>query len=336
MEGPLANDLRETAIKVSVVPCAGKWPLFRADPGLRDHFLHRAPDIVHAHNGVWTKSALAARAADVPVILHTAHGFDHDEAWFEDILRWWAGCHTDLVVTVSDSIYEHFVRKVHIAEDCMTTILNGVDATRFSPGGRSMVLRDPLGMGPEAPLIGCVARFDPVKNHALLIQTMALLARFHPEIRLALVGDGPLRENIKRQVSALGLSDMVLFTGMLADTAPVYRDVDVFVLPSTSEGTSISVLEAMSSETAVVATHVGGTPMLLDNGSCGSLVPSENAAVMAAAIDRLLKDKSERSRLGQAARKRVLAEFDHAAMVRAYERLYAQAIRRSIAACRES
>src|SRR5690348_16777699 len=80
-EGALAGRLREADIPVSVVPCPGKGPILRAHQGLRDHFLQRAPDIVHAHNGVWAKSALAARAARVPAILHTAHGFDRYEPW---------------------------------------------------------------------------------------------------------------------------------------------------------------------------------------------------------------------------------------------------------------
>jgi glycosyltransferase involved in cell wall biosynthesis len=330
-EGPLSEGLDGEGIPVTVIPCSGKMPILRAHPRLRDHFLRHAPDVVHAHNGVWAKTALAARAAGVPAILHTAHGFEHKEPWFGDALRWWAGRHTDLVVAVSNPLHEHFIQKARIPENRVVTVLNGIDTSRFAPGSRSGILRGLLGIGPHSPLIGCIARLDPVKNHSLLIEAMALLVRQIPDIRLVLVGDGPLRADVEGQVKALGLQDRVFLTGMLADTAPIYRDLDVFALPSTSEGTSISVLEAMASGTPVVATSVGGTPWLLDGGACGILVPSETPTAMADAIGELLNDPNEGSRLARAARRRVLAEFDHAAMVRTYERLYRQIARGSLA-----
>jgi glycosyltransferase involved in cell wall biosynthesis len=321
-EGALADGLKPAGIPVAVVPCPGLAPLARAHPGLRDHFAQRAPDIVHAHNGVWAKAALAARAAGVPAVMHTAHGFDHDEPWFGDALRWWAGLHTDMVVAVSRPLREHFVRKARVNPSRVVTVLNGIDTSRFSPGERSGVLRGPLGIGPDVPLIGCVARLDPVKNHALLLEAMAHLVRQVPDIHLALVGDGPLRDMLQGQVRALGLDGRVLLAGTLADAAPAYRDLDIFVLPSVSEGTSISVLEAMASGTPVVATRVGGTPWLLGDGACGELVPSGDSEALAGAVTRLLGDEKERSRLAHSARARVLAEFDHAAMVRTYEQLY--------------
>lgn len=322
-EGDLAGDLRRTGIPVSLVPCPGKAPLLRPHPGLRDHFAARSLDVVHAHNGVWAKSALAARAAGVPAVVHTAHGFAFGEPWFEDALRWWAGLRTDMVAAVSAPLREHLVHKVRIPASRVVTIINGIDTTRFAPGGRSGILREALGIGPEAPLVGCVARLDPVKNLGLLIDAMALLVHDLPEARLVLVGDGPLRESLREQAEALGLGDRVLFAGTFADTAPVYRGIDVFALPSVSEGTSISVLEAMASGTPVVATAVGGTPQLLDGG-CGTLVPSGDARALADGIRSLLTDPVGRARSARAARQRVLAEFSQAEMVRAYERLYRQ------------
>lgn len=323
-EGELAQDVRRAGIPVALVPCPGTAPLLRPHPGLRSHFATRAADVVHAHNGVWAKAALAARAAGVPAVLHTAHGFACDEPWFGDALRWWAGLRTDVVAAVSAPLREHLIRKARIPASRVVTLINGIDTARFAPKGRSGILREAIGIGPDVPLIGCVARLDPVKNLTLLLEAMALLVRHVPEARLALVGDGPLRETLREQAEALGLGGRVLLAGTIADTAPVYRDLDIFVLPSVSEGTSISVLEAMASGTPVVATAVGGTPWLLGGGACGTLVPSEDARALAEAIRSLLADPIGRSRMAQAARERVLEEFGHAAMVRAYEKLYRQ------------
>lgn len=325
-EGELAEGLRRAGIPVALVPCPGTAPILRPHPGLRTHFAARAPDVVHAHNGVWAKAALAARAAGVTAVMHTAHGFSLGEPWFGDALRWWAGLRTDMVVAVSAPLREHLIRKARIPASRVATVINGIDTIRFAPTGKSGILREALGIGPDTPLIGCVARLDPIKNHALLLEAMALLAHQVPDICLALVGDGPLRETLREQAEALGLGNRVLLAGTLADTAPAYRDLDVFVLPSVSEGTSISILEAMASGIPVVATAVGGTPRLLDGGACGTLVPSRDAGAMAEAIQSLLTDRSARARMAQSARERVLEEFGHAAMVRAYEKLYRQVV----------
>jgi glycosyltransferase involved in cell wall biosynthesis len=325
-EGELAEGLRRAGIPVAFVPCPGTSPILRPHPGLRAHFAAREPNVVHAHNGVWAKAALAARAAGVTAIMHTAHGFSLGEPWFGDALRWWAGLRTDIVVAVSAPLCEHLIRKARIPASRVATVINGIDTIRFAPAGKSGILREALGIGPDIPLMGCVARLDPIKNHALLLEAMALLARQVPDIRLALVGDGPLREPLREQAEALGLGGRVLLAGTLADTAPADRDLDVFVLPSVSEGTSISILEAMASGIPVVATAVGGTARLLDGGACGTLVPSGDAAAMAEAIRSLLTDQGARARMAQSARERILMEFGHAAMVRAYEKLYRQAV----------
>jgi glycosyltransferase involved in cell wall biosynthesis len=131
-----------------------------------------------------------------------------------------------------------------------------------------------------------------------------------------------LRTQLESQVQRLGLADRVIFAGMVADPAPIYRDLDLFVLPSLAEGTSISILEALASGTPVVATAVGGTPALLANGACGDLVPPCDVEAMATALRRVLSDAQYRARLAAAARARALAEYDEAAMVRAYEGLY--------------
>ncbi len=326
-EGELAQGLEDSGIRISVVPCPGSAPLLRAHQGLRDHLAKRAPDVVHAHNGVWAKAALAARAAGTSAIIHTAHGFDLDEPWFSDVLRWWAGLHTDLVVAVSHPLQDHFVRKARIPANRVTSVINGIDTTRFAPGPRNGALRTSLGIGSETPLIGCVARLDPVKNHALLMDAMSLLVRQGVDARLVLVGDGPLRESIQARVSTLGLEGKVFLVGTMVDTAPVYREFDIFALPSFFEGTSISILEAMASGTPVVATDVGGNAWLLQDGACGKLVPSGDALAFADIIARLLEDENERARLATGARLRATAEFDHATMVRTYERLYGQLAR---------
>src|SRR5215210_1707535 len=112
--GQLAAALRGSGVSVTLVSCPGVRSNFIPDPKLSGYFRELGCDVVHAHSGAWTKAAVAARAARVPAIVSTMHGFGHREQWFEEPLRWWAACHTDLVVAVSAPLHRHLIDKTHI------------------------------------------------------------------------------------------------------------------------------------------------------------------------------------------------------------------------------
>jgi glycosyltransferase involved in cell wall biosynthesis len=327
-EGELAAALRDSGVSVSLVACPGVRPNFFPHAKLSAHVAARGCNVVHAHNGVWAKAALASCSVRVPAMVSTLHGFAYGEGWQSEPLRWWGALHADVVVAVSASLRRHLVQRTRIPASKVTVLANGIDTARFAPGRRSGTIRSRFGIAPRAPLIGCVARLDPIKNHALLLASLKLVLQSLPHTRLLLAGEGPLRLQLGALVAEMGLSRSVIFAGAFADTAPLYRDLDVFVLPSLSEGTSISVLEAMASGVPVVATAVGGTPDLLADGACGLLVPSGAAAAMASAIIRLLRDSELRSQLAANGRERVTSTFSLLAMVTAYEELYHSILRK--------
>jgi glycosyltransferase involved in cell wall biosynthesis len=328
-EGPLASSLRQSNVPVSLVPCPGIRSNFRPDARLSAHLRALGCDVVHLHNGVWAKAALASRAARVPGTISTMHGFAYHETWLSEPLRWWGARHSDVVVAVSSSLQRHLVERTLIPARKVTVVGNGIDTERFKPGPRTGVLRSRFGIGADVPVLGCIARLDPVKNHALLLTALKLVLAAMPSARLVLVGDGPLRQQLESEVSQAGLSDGVTFAGAFSDTAPLYRDIDAFVLGSFSEGTSISILEAMASGVPVAATAVGGTPELLAEGECGSLVPSGDPAAMAEAIISILRDESLGARIAANARARAVSKFSLAAMISSYEELYRSIMERT-------
>lgn len=320
-EGPMAPELRAAGIRVTHVTTSGRrsffWPV-----GLRRWFETIAPDIVHIHNEPWLKAALAARQALVPVALFTLHGRT-PENWVDYLLDRRAAKLSSRITTVSEPLRDHLIDRLDLEPQQVLSIPNGVDIEAFSPNpARGAAVRSNLGLAREQPLIGMVARLEPVKNHDCLLRAFVKVVADHPAARLLLVGDGQLRPAIEERIREYGLRESVWMAGERDDVADVYRALDVCVLPSLAEGSSISILEAMASGVSIVASDVGGTPDLLGHGSCGLLVPVDQPEPLASAIIKLIHNPDLRRGLAGAARRRCSERYTFATMLDRYERLY--------------
>jgi glycosyltransferase involved in cell wall biosynthesis len=165
----------------------------------------------------------------------------------------------------------------------------------------------------RSPLeIICVARLAPVKAHPVLLDAFARLVREGRDVRLHLVGDGPDRAELEARCARAQLNQRVVFHGWrnYDDVAALYRQADIAVLASFDEGIPVALMEAMAMQIPCVATNVGGLPELIQDGVNGLLVPASDAEGLAQALARLFGDTSLRCRLGQAARDRILRDFD--------------------------
>jgi glycosyltransferase involved in cell wall biosynthesis len=324
LEGPgeLGVELREAGFRVSVVPAPGLRPNIVARE-LGPWLLERRPDVLHVHTGLWLKAVQAAQHARVPRTIYTLHGIHVIEPWYNRYMSRLAARRTDRIVAVSESLRNYLYHNARVHPDRVSVIPNGVSATRFRRGEPSAEERERFRLpGLDRRIVGVVARLDPVKNHALLLDAFALVVREAPDAFLVIVGDGPLRSKLEQQIERLHLQHHVLITGVHTDTAPLLRQFDVFVLSSDSEGTSMSILEAMATALPVVATAVGGTPALLRDGACGVLTPPDNAAALAQALLDVLADPARARRLGAEARRVVEAEHSEEYMTDQYEEVY--------------
>ena len=321
--GVLADKLRAEGFRVAVVPALGLRSLLRA-PLLETWLRTVAPDAVHVHSGAWLKAARAARRAGVTCVVHTVHGLIGDDAepWYVPFLHYWAARYTDWVAPVSTPLCNYLARRVRIDVAKMRVIPNGVNTDHFRPGPATGALRARLRIASDGFLVGTVARLDPVKNHALLIDAFARVRALVPEAALVIIGDGPLRSGLEGRARSLGLDQHVHFVGASTDIAALYRELDLFVLSSNAEGTSMSILEAMASGVCVVATAVGGTPDLLAGGATGVLVPPGDPAALADGLTRMLRDAAQRRRLAAAGRARADEHYSELVMIDAYEALY--------------
>ncbi len=180
----------------------------------------------------------------------------------------------------------------------------GVDAARFAPVERPR-------RGPPFELL-CVGRLTPAKGQHVLVAAVGALAAGGRDVRLRLVGDGPDRAGLERDVAARGLSGRAVFEGAVNHDriAGFHATADAFVLASFAEGVPVVLMEAMAAEIPCVATSIAGIPELIRDGEDGLLVPPSDAAGLEAAIARLMDEPDLARRLGRAGRRHVLAEYE--------------------------
>ncbi len=306
------------------VPPMPRWSFFHP-ARLRDVFRDIAPDIVHSHSGVWLKSARAAHLAGVPAMVHTEHGRPDPIPLADRLIDRTASRWTDVVIAVSEALAGTLRRQVVRNPSQVQVIPNGVDTDQFRPGGDRAALRDELGLPRDAFVIGSVGRLEPVKHYVLALRA---LARLDGEPWLALVGDGSERPALEALARELGVASRVRFLGFRPDAHRAYGAFDLFLLPSLSEGTSVSLLEAMASGVCPALTDVGGNRAVLGPDLAGLLVPSGDVAALAALLDGLRRDPARRAQLAEAGRARVEAEFSLHAMLDRHESLYRSLLRR--------
>ena len=283
-----------------------------------------APDVAHIHSGVWFKSARAASMAGVPRRIYTDHGRQHPDPLTYRVLDRRASAKTHTVVAVSDALRDHLAQFV-VRPDAITVIRNGVDTELYRPRPRDVSLHAELGLAPDTPMLGSIGRLEPVKGYEVMIAAFAELLRAWPTATrpaLIVVGDGSERARLERDAAALGIADAVHFRGWRSDIDRYLSAFDLFTMSSHSEGTSVSLLEAMSSGLCPVVTHVGGNAAVLGEGLAHRLVPADDPGALAAAWRAALDDPAARARDAVAARVRIVSEFSLDAMVRAYEHLY--------------
>jgi glycosyltransferase involved in cell wall biosynthesis len=281
-------------------------------------------DVVHLHTGAWFKGALAGRLAGAGV-LYTEHGRTLEDPWLRRSLDRQAARWTDVVVCVSKPIHQYMQSVLHVPADRLRTIENGIDVERFSAGAPPLNVRARLGVPDDATLIGSVGRLEVVKGYDVLIDAFALLRARMPgpkAVFLVLCGDGSEREALLARAERAGVVDAVRLPGWVDDPVNLYRTLDVFVLPSRSEGASISLLEAMACGAVPVVSAVGANAETLGPSLKEQVVPPLDHRALATAIERTLLDPGRLAAARTLMRGRVEEHYDLRALTRRYEGLY--------------
>lgn len=283
------------------------------------------PDVIHTHSGVWYKTSLAAKLAKVPRLIHTDHGRPSPDPWLYRMLDGLASRRTSVVAAVSEVLALQLEDTVVRGSCRIEVVPNGVDTDLFCPQADTHVLRKELGLAPDVPIIGSIGRLEAIKGYEIMIQAFAHLrdrCGDGPQPVLVVAGDGSERSRLDSMIASHGLTESVHLLGWRDDVHDLHSAFALFTMSSHSEGTSVSLLEAMSAGLCPVVTDVGGNRAVMGEDLSHRLVPPDDPAALAGAWRGAIHDGANRRVDAQAARNRVETCFSIEAMVRAYERLY--------------
>ena len=286
-----------------------------------------SPDVVHAHlpHAAWLArwSRLAAPARVVVDTLHSSS----TGALGRRLGYRWSGWLSDRVTAVSSAVAEAYLSAAMAGEDKLTVLPNGVDTEAWRPDAavRGDVHRK-LGHHDEF-LWFAAGRLDPVKDYSTLLRAMVEV----PErARLVIAGGGPLQTDLLQLSAQLGLERRVRFLGFEPDVRRWMQAADGFVLSSRWEGLPMGLLEAAACALPAVSTDVPGTREVIVDGQTGWLTPAGNAAVLGAAMTRMMQiPAEERKAMGERARQRVIERFSLELVLYRWEALYGELLQRN-------
>jgi glycosyltransferase involved in cell wall biosynthesis len=313
-EGPLLEKLNGSSVKVvefhpkgGIDSPRGLYQLARMIKFLRwGQF-----DVVHAHD-LWSNmiGVVAGKVARVPVIITSQRDLSHD-AWYQGKRKKWlrrAQCASSAVLTNAGMIREGLLRDEGLPADKVRVLYNGVDLDGFRavPGARAKLFP---GME-RAKLVVLVGNMHTdVKGHPTLIAAAPGIGSRCPQVRFVMVGDGEKRREFESEVENGGVASHFLFCGRRTDIAQVLASCDVAVLPSAAEGMPNAVLEYMAAALPVVASAVGGSLEVIEDGVTGLLVPPADPVALGNAVARVLEDTVLAQRLARNGRELVERKF---------------------------
>jgi len=323
--GTWASDCRSVGVPVH---CVWRQPGFDVAASMRlaRFFDEVNADIVHAHQSTpWFYSALAKTRYSDFRLMFEEHGRFYPES--KSRIRVLSNRLipirvTDRFVAVSEDIRRRLVRYEGIQSRAIQVIYNGVRESQSLSSEKRDNLRKSFGFKASDIVVGTVGRLDPIKNIPLLISSLRRACKTVPNIRGLIVGSGPLASAMTKLVEDLGLQEVITLAGYRQDAREVTACMDVFVLSSLSEGTSMALLEAMSAGVPVVATAVGGNIEIVSDGISGLLVPSGAETEMCDAIVELSTNSERAKAIGKSGKDCFLSRFTFHSMLSQYREIY--------------
>ncbi len=330
-EGPLATDVRRMGAEVYSLEAGSGWSVM-VRRRIQNIFRAHRPDVVHAFLfGFDYPAVRAARNAGVPVVVSGRRQLAHWKKARHIRLQRRANAYVDRIVANCGAAADFAAQQEDADRGKYDVIHNGIEADAFISDADPDETLLRLGIPDNRHIVGIVANFSPVKDHALFLEMAGELMARRDDVHFLMVGGGPRRKEIMRTVRHRGWAGRFTRYAASDDVADLYAIMSAMVLCSKSEGSPNAVLEAMAARRPIVAAKVGGVPELIAHEQTGLLVHSRNPSDFADAVDRLLSNPEEAAAMGDAAGELVRREFTMATMVRAHRDLYLNLLARQSA-----
>jgi len=267
-------------------------------------------DVVQTHNYRPNVSGVvAAKLAGVPAVissLRTVNRWDNArQFWMDRLLCLWR----DAVVCVSDEVRKQYLAKIKWRPQIFHVIYNGIDSAFLAPRPTSEHLLAQYNINRDGHIIITVARLVPIKDHATLLRAFRKILDVQPNVRLLILGDGPLKDELMELAKSLGVHERAHFVGHQDNTIEWLRLSNMFILSTHVEGFSSAILEAMASGLPVIATKVGGNIESVQDGVTGFLTPPQDADAIAEKAILLMRNPQLASSFGIAGSRVVASKF---------------------------
>ena len=320
--GALIGDARRAGAYVRMLYGRGGWD-FRVEWKLRRVLYSHTPHIIHSFLfgfDLWANRA--ARHAGIPVIVSSRRELATWKKRRHLMMQRWANRHVDTIVANSAAAADFAAKQEGMPRDRYQVIHNGIPAEDYVSRIDNRQLRKRYRIAPGMKVIGMVANFSPVKDHALFVKMAELLLKKDKDLRFIFVGTGPLLEQVHNMIEKRGIRthfDRIITVSEMADVLAVF---DVAVLCSKVEGFPNAIMEAMAAGRPVVAADVGGIRELVRDGETGRLIASRDPHDWAAAVSGLLENPGEAAAMALRASEWVRREFSVERMVQNYRDLY--------------
>ncbi len=320
--GPFGELLVRKGFDIDIIPRKGGFDtalIFKVRRFIKDN----AIDILHCHQYTpWVYGALSAILTGKKVIF-TEHGrfYPDRTSWKRAVINPLLNWITDKVTVISNATKQALIDYEYLPPGKVQVIYNGIAPLR-PDASQVIAIREQLGLPEQTRIIGTIARLDPIKNQSMMLKAFKLVCEACPNTKLMVIGDGEEMGNLKRLSTELGIADQVIFTGYITEPYSYLALMDIFLLSSLSEGTSMTLLEAMSLAKPCVVTDAGGNSEIIEHEVNGLVTPNDDAPAFADAILALLLDKKKYQLMSDASLDRFNRKFNLYYMVNEFQGIY--------------
>lgn len=322
--GPFADDLLRQGISITALSRQPGFD-FQLIKHIRRHIKKHQIDILHCHQYTpWVYGTLAALGTKTKAIF-TEHGrfYPDSSSWKRKLVNPWLHKITAATTTISQATKEALVIYENLPGDDIKVIYNGI-APLQTDEIKVAQLRQELGLNNSTLCLGTIARLDSIKNHPMMIQAFNQVIKNGIDAKLLIVGDGEMRESIDKLIADLQLEDHVILTGYKTKPHHHLALMDIYLLSSLSEGTSMTLLEAMSMGKPCIVTDAGGNPEIIMHLENGIVTPNNDANSFARAIITLANDPTLMEQMAANSLNRFKQKFSAATMSQQFHNLYLQ------------